>query len=390
MTHQVNDTNRANHVHADQANFNDVAVTYEEADIRDLKAVPNPKWKQGQKRSRSTLLVHDNQEFMPTQRFWNSFSSRFGIGDTVFNYFSHEEVFNRIAHVNNDGGDNAKGQGTTIRLTKVDSGLFVPELQALSSLDKPIIEKAPLTEIIRNNGGMKLQYHKGHVSALFTPKSGQEQIIIGKNPDEVFTARYVFESPIDGYGKPRIYLLIERLVCTNGMVARTPAFRSDVNIGDNPYDTIDRALAAYDNEEGYSAISERLVASQQSPASLKECMDLKGWLEKAGADDETLRTYEEVCGNVSLNYGLASSNAISKKRQAMLPSEATVYDLFNFASEYSTHRADQGGAIQISGWLGDTMCKEFDLEGQLDEAKTEFTDLFLQDDQGQEIKVELE
>src|SRR5687768_14946818 len=57
------------------------------------------------KKAAPQLDVH-GERLATSQRFWTSFFHRFGISETVFKYFDHEEVFRRIAE---------RGKGDTVR-----------------------------------------------------------------------------------------------------------------------------------------------------------------------------------------------------------------------------------------------------------------------------------
>ena len=83
-----------------------------------------------------------------------------------------------------------------------------------------------------------------------------------------------------------------------------------------------------------------------------------------------------MTGDVSQIYGLANVDALSVKRQRSLPVNCTVYDLLNFASEVSTHHADEHGSRASQAWLGTTISGEYDLENSCD-SFDDFQDFFL-------------
>jgi hypothetical protein len=62
-----------------------------------------------EQRSPKKPAIHldvNGERLATSQRFWTSFFHRFGISETVFKYFDHDEVFGRIAE---------RGKGDTVR-----------------------------------------------------------------------------------------------------------------------------------------------------------------------------------------------------------------------------------------------------------------------------------
>jgi hypothetical protein len=46
----------------------------------------------------TSVLVKD-EPLKPSERFWRSLYARYGFNDSIFRYFRHHEVFERIAQV---------------------------------------------------------------------------------------------------------------------------------------------------------------------------------------------------------------------------------------------------------------------------------------------------
>ncbi|MGH9917733.1 MAG: DUF932 domain-containing protein, partial [Nitrososphaerales archaeon] len=259
--------------------------------------------------------------YQTSQRFWTSFFARFGISDSIFKYYSHQEVFDRIVHVKDD---------VVLRFCTDET-----QALAISNPDKPLLGAAEFEKLVRKYKGAGVEYDQGVVTSTYTPISGEHQFKIG--PDD-FANRYMLETPMDGYGKPSIYLSFLRQVCLNGAVAYAPAFRSEINVGENPAYSLDRALSSFDTDEGYSALRQRFEAAQLSPASLYECLRLYKRL-KGLAHKEAVKAFEGVVGNIYDMYGVANLDTISEKKLRLLPAKCRVYDLINLASEVSTHHA---------------------------------------------------
>ena len=56
-------------------------------------------------------------------------------------------------------------------------------------------------------------------------------------------------------------------------------------------------------------------------------------------------------------------DAFSNRKQSLLPSKATSYDLLNFVTELSSHHTQGGSKISLQGLCGTLLSREYDLEG---------------------------
>jgi hypothetical protein len=310
------------------------------------------------------MLKVGGQSFETTGRFWNSFMARFGLSESVFRYFNHQEVLDRICERKPD---------TELRFC------LDPESKlafAVSNPKSPVVRPDSFMEIARKYRGSDVQYARGVVLSTYVPPSGERQMSIG--PD-MFANRFIVETPLDGYGKPSIYLSLLRQVCSNGAVAYAPAFRNDITLGDDPGYAIGRALESFDSDDGYSAVRQRFQAAQSSPASLWECRKLFQAVRKV--DDKgslILKAYEKVVGDIYGQYGVANFDAITEKKLRLLPAKCKVYDLLNLASEVATHRSTGTDSMALQAWLGSTISEEYDLEGTSDK-KDDFEGVFIKD-----------
>lgn len=282
-----------------------------------------------------------------TRRFWTSFFSRFGFSDSVFKYFGHQEVFDRICRTQ---------PSAELRFC-TDHGRGT--LLAVSSPGRPVVRPDQLLDLIGRYGGKDVGYSDGVVLSGHVPESGKREGRIG--PD-TFYNRFLLETPVDGYGNPSTYLALWREVCSNGAVAMTPAFRSDIVKGDDPIYSIARTLDTFDSDDGFSALRQRFQSAQSSPASLWECLRLFRTLRTID-DKDSVRAYEKVVGDVYNEYGVANLDGISSKKLRLLPAKCRVYDLINLASEIATHRVEGHQSVRLQSWIGTTVSDEYDLEG---------------------------
>jgi hypothetical protein len=354
----------------------------------------------------SAVLV-GGEPLVPTERFWNSLYARFGFSGSVFKYFRHQEVLERIAQTETD----------RLRLcVERDQAGGTSRLLAVSSPGKPIIRYDVLMDTLTRYGGQGVRYADGIVESTHVPRAGSGSFQIA---GDEFSNRFVLAAPIDGYGLPNVYLSLLRHICTNGAVGYAKAFRSSLAIGrgnDDVNYSIVRALEGFNNDEGFAALRQRFEAAARSWASVYEAQGLYKQLVRllahrhAGRDGAALvgsgsiarllqapdspeqrpteatsldeigspliTAFHRMTGDVSRLYGLANLDALSVKRQRTLPTRATVYDLLNFASEVATHQADEYGARSSQAWLGSLISGEFDLEDSC-ESFDSFQDFFM-------------
>ena len=309
-----------------------------------------------------------------SRRFWTSFFHRFGISETVFKYFDHEEVFRRIAE---------RGKGDTVRYCIERDAQGQGTLLAVSNPSRPVIDHAQVASLVARYGGENTRYDHGVITSFHVPRSGDNPFAIGS--DE-FKHRFVMETPIDGFGHPKIYLSLLRLLCSNGAIGYSPTFRSEIPLGKDMAYCITRALESYDNGDGFAALRQRFEASQRSWASLFECHQLYRLVvrmvdERAVTCEGVLNDFYKVTGNANSLYGLANLDALTTKRQRVLPARCRVYDLINFASELATHHVQAGANRQLQAYIGTLVSDEYDMEGTADKL-ADFADFFLPGSEG--------
>lgn len=338
-----------------------------------------------------TGVALDGEIHKPSPRFWTSLYALYGFSSSIFKYFDHSEVFERIAQVQSN--DNLR-----YCVASNDKGT---ELLAVSKPDKPIVGYDDLMEQLENFNGERITYSDGIVESFHTPRVNSSFSVGG---DEM-SNRFVMATPIDGYGMPNIYLSLLRQVCSNGVVGYAKAFKSGLTLGkgdENVIPAIVRAMDGFNSDEGFAAIRQRMERSTESWASVNEVTDLYKIVTKLMAtkqlfdngmtfpegvkslqnyllfDDAArgvssenqstssviLRAFHRMTGDVSALYGLANIDALSTKRQQSLPVKCSVYDALNYATELSTHLATTPNASRtLQGWVGTILSNDYDLEG---------------------------
>jgi len=329
-----------------------------------------------------------DEEFAPTQRFWDSLCSRFGFSPSIYKFFNHRETFDRISGVCKD--DKIR---ISIQKTPSNSEMqtnWVPKLLAVTNPDAPLITGSDIIRLMNSLDAEKITYSGGIVTSRHKPNTVMDFDIGG----DTHQTKLTLDTPIDGYGRPNIYLELLRLVCENGVTGLARAFKSSVILGKiGGLDILERVMESYSNEDGFIAMRSRVLSAQKSWASVLECTKLAKLLWKLSSEDfkpEVIQTTNvkgpnghrnrlveklyETCGDLRAIYGVAQIDSLSEKRMRQLPSEATVYDLICFTSEIATHQLQPQASRTISGYLGNLIGGDiYDLENSCEEFK-EFSD----------------
>jgi hypothetical protein len=335
----------------------------------------------------SEILLNDEPVFA-SDRFWNSLHTRFGFTSNIFRYFTHEEVFERISDTSpNDKirwclERDADNQGRLLAVTNPTSALMPYD---------------DLMAMLNRYGAQDIRYNRGVISSRHSPRLNAPFQLAGDG----FENRFLLDTPIDGHGRPNVYLSLLRLVCSNGAVGYGPAFRSELSVGrgdDGVAFALQRALDGFNNEDGYAALRQRFEAASKSWASVNEVTRLYKTLARqynagnlrggapvraVGGDgaDETpnlplFHKFHKMTGDLTQIYGLANLDALSAKRQRTLPTACKVYDVINFASEAATHHANTQGNRTLQAYIGELISGEYDLENTADQF-TDWRDFFL-------------
>lgn len=383
-------------------------------------------------KTKVTSLEFADQRVTPTGRFWQSLYSIYGFNKAFFRFYTHDEVFQRIAKVN----PNDKLRLCVEHMTK-DSGAKTDRMLSASKPTKPVVHYDDMVGILEkyadseamnvdtprrlrrvntdrgNDIGSCFQYHDGVISSVHNPSFSPDWVAGG----DTFSSKFFLDTPIDGYGQPNIYLSALRHVCTNHVVMRSKLFKSQVALGKGEDDytyPIQRLLEGYNNEDGFLAIQQRIETAQHSWASINETQKLYktlmrihagGFVDsiaargRLGQNDKSadmdlppvMEKFNSLIDGVNRVYGIANMDALTVKKQRTLPGPVKVYDLVNFASEVATHcvHANTGGASAINTYVGELLADEFDLEGSC-EKFTDWRDFLVLDEAAIATKAELD
>jgi hypothetical protein len=325
-----------------------------------------------------TEVQMEGEALQPTKRFWNSLHLRFGFTGNIFRYFSHAEVFNRISEV-------AANDEIRCCIERNDDGNG--QLLAVTSPTAACIQHDDLMNLLDKYGAKDIRYSKGVVTSQHSPRMDSGFTVGGDG----FQNKFILSTPIDGFGRPSVYLSLLRLICSNGAVGYSPAFRSELSVGrgnEGVVFALTRVLDGFNNEDGYAALRQRFESATRSWASVNEVNKLYKTLTRlhnraevttttaipvSGPDGASeyessplFTSFHRMTGDLTRIYGLASMDTLSVKRQRTLPTACKVYDLLNFASEVATHHSNEAGNRTMQAYIGDLISGEYDMEGTVD------------------------
>lgn len=385
-------------------------ISYGIATLRDFRVA-----EVGKKGEVTKMAIGDQIVASPSPRFWGSLCSNYsnqGLSLKLFNLFTHSEVFQRIH-------DRLSGNGQDMLRYAIETKEGHNSLLAVTNPNKPLISYEGMASTLQRYATVKQEYEGGIVRSTHTPPH-MDDIMIG--PDK-FAHQYVMETPIDGYGKPLIYLSLLRMICSNGAIGYGRAFRSEVNLGTGSDDatfTLERTLDSFNNEDGYAQLRQRFEAAQGSWASIAETHKVYETILKMGnramfRDNGTkapliedlfmqrnaligssglttsvasvgdspanpvmikiTRAFTALTGDLTAIYNLTHLDALSLKRKAQLPARCSMYDLLNFCTEVSTHYCSESDGRLLQAEVGNFISNNYDLEGTIAERK-EFSDWF--------------
>lgn len=333
--------------------------------------------------SYTRIILPDGRRCRVSGRFWNSWCSLQNQGRSVFDLFSHAEVFSRIQKNRGDKVRIAVESADTPDGGKINNSKLI----SCTNPTKPLLPIGEAMNLVHRYEGDRLTYEDGEITATFDCPFPTPYNIAGED----YQTQFTIKMPIDGYGMPLSYLTLLREVCTNGLIGMAKAFKTQFQLGrgeNNIAEVLDRAMQTFSAEEGFHSFKLRLEAAARSWASLGEASKLYKILGKALHSDSVpikrrvsiIEKMDEMCGDPLKFYGLTSRQELSARKARTVPVNTTVYELMTFASEVATHEVESPKAKnQLNAWIGDAISTEYDLEGTMEEFR-EWQDFFVRED----------
>ncbi len=342
------------------------AFNYHVASLKELKAVKAEDYDNSQKPGTKKNLGRVEIEFRgerysTSPRFWNSLATRVNIGVSVFNIMDYQEFFDRVSSI---------GKLQNARLVE---DARKKQLLGISDGHMGLVRFNELVSVLSNRDATDVEYHDGIVSSTHTLPNAPGLDIAG----EEFVPKIVVETPIDGFGDPNIFLSMMRLVCSNGVIARSTAFRTRVQLARTQGSSsagfqLARVFDSFSNDEGFDALAERLQTSRTTWLSLNEAhriYEAIAHIRAGQSHTNALTTFNRLTGDLTTKYGIVSLDQLSRKMRAAFATECTIYDAINFTTELATHKLHaQNDAVAVKklhGAVGTVVSNRdgFDLEG---------------------------
>ena len=296
-------------------------------------------------------IQFEDRIYNTTARFITSFARKLKFSNNIFNYFTAEEVFDRVQQRNPDVAFKVtfdRQGGEILGVVDESKKLLPAEIACNVFASDPRVQK--------------IQYSKGVWEAEFL----LDETFSIRNDSE-YARKIWVHYPVDGVSMPCVYLSVLRKVCSNGAVAMVPGFRTDIEINDESGTHLSRLLRSYNNENGFMALESRLQTAQDTLASVNELLKIENLLTTQISDQASasaLQTrLEEMAGDPCARYETTSLNNIAQKKRSLLPVGCSVNDLFNFCSELTTHHENIISRVDaFNATLGSMLSQEFDLE----------------------------
>jgi hypothetical protein len=318
------------------------------------------------------IILPDGRRVTVSDRFWISWCSLQNQGRSVFDLFSHSEVFSRIVR---ERGDNVRLAFEVDRQDDIGGKVVDGRLLSCTNPKKPLLPIDAAQEIVDKYEGQDINYADGVINATFDCPFPTPYNIAGED----YKTQFTLQMPIDGYGMPQTYLTLLRLICANGMIGMAKAFKTSFQLGrgeSNIAEVLDRAMTTFSAEEGFHSFRVRMESAAKSWASLGEAAALCKTMSVSMHEDKVpvkervniLEKFDALCGDPLKYYGLTGRQELSPRRARTVPVKSTIYELMTFASEVATHKLNGvKPKNRINSWIGTAVSSEYDLEGTVEE-----------------------
>jgi len=322
----------------------------------------------------------DNIDFKPSHRFWDSLNSKYGINASIFNNFGYKEVFSKISQ------KNPQKIRIAAQLNPFEDEPVTefPKALAVSNPEKSIIELDSIIWALQQSKVTKIMYRDGILISRLVPNNEIRFCVNGD--DDQLRSRFMLEVPVDGYSKSTVWPVYYRdhNNCCGALSASHKCNQSIINMGEEcQKENFLRIIQTYNNEEAWINLKNRILTSQNSWASVLEVMGLTRlfwemsmedfnqdylnrvyteWADSERIISDVLRKLQDITGDVRAIYAISSIDSLSIKKQRILPTKASVYELLGFAARFSNNWLKYEAARRIDQYIGNILSTDFDLE----------------------------
>lgn len=288
------------------------------------------------------------EAYFVRNRFIRTMMSIFGFAESLFQYFSPEELFTRIIERKKD---------VPLRLC-IDRKH--KQLNGVSELKDETLPLPNVCNIVREDPRVS--------SITYDPETTVMESVFDlhdewDNPrDSRYRNQFHFSYPVDQCQTPTIALGLIRVICTNGLVARKKCFETDLVIEKKQGRHLRQLLSSFNNRNGFDALRERMMIAQNTKASVNEFLGVVNILKKnIKGSLPFVEQLNDTAGNPEHRYGQSRLENIRSRHRRELPTEASVIDLVNVLTEVSTHFLTEKRSL-LDGYAVNMLANEFDLE----------------------------
>jgi len=308
-----------------------------------------------------------------TQRFWDSLCSRFGLSLSSFNLFEPNDVMHKLA-------TSEKNPNITMVTQTTPFGNepdFKYQLLAISGTERSSIDADHLVNICKKISPLSVEYHEGVFTCRFEPRT-EMSFNVGK---EKLISRFVLETPVDGYGKPNIWLgfLVDgEKIVLRGMNKK---YQSGINFGKDgkPQDTLLRIIESFSNEDGYMVLKDNILKADNSWTSVGEIVAFikfiwgltladfaRHHIKSFRQTDETrlkmdiIRSLSDKTGDLRTIYGVTDLDNLSDRKQRSMPTKVSAYEFLKFMSK-QTDILIPPAKRKLQLLIGAALAREYDL-----------------------------
>lgn len=289
-----------------------------------------------------------NNAFFVTKRFMKTMMSLFGFAESLFQYFSPEELFSRIIE---------RKKETALRLC-IDRKRM--QVNGVSDATNEILPMTNVCRIVREDPRLTEIRYDPETTLMESALELDDEWEISK--DSKYGNLLYFSYPVDQCQTPTIALGLIRMVCTNGLIARKKCFETDLVIEKNHGRHLQQLLKCFNNRNGFDALRERMQIAQNTKASVNEFLGvvntMKSYIKNHVPFVERLH---DIAGHPENQYGQTRLENIRSRHRSELPTQASVMDLLNVLTETATHFLPDKH-LQICAYATNLLANEFDLE----------------------------
>lgn len=291
-----------------------------------------------------------NDAFHVSPRFLKSLMYMFGFTCNIFEYFSPDELFERIV---------GRHQDQTIQVCFDQKEKIV---MAATKSDNHLFPLARVVDAVQQNDKL--------LKVKYRPQDGILETFIEQpnkwnlRMDSGYQGRIRFSTPVDCWGDSRIELGMMREICSNGAVVTKDIFASKVIVEKENGTHLRKLLETFRNDRAFAAMQKRLAEARHIKISAAEYLKAIQLFILSGnaVAEKVVEKMEEFANYPEQYYQCDSFEKIPAARRKDIPVELSLLNLLNMISEVMSHHY-YGDNSELERFYTSLMTKPTDLEG---------------------------